>query len=192
MFDEMNDGPFGQIGQFEMPQMPQLNVPQPKPKKGGMFGGGGMNPVLAAVLGGLGDYLLQRNGMQPIHAPQMAAKRRQQYEEQQYQRQRSDGMQDWMAKRQYEAQHPSAPQPTELERIIAAAGVQPGTPEYVETMKKMLSVKTNPMVMTPYGPMPYSAVSGGGQQQAQPLTDDDILKATGGAGRPVPQTFPGY
>lgn len=138
-------GMYGNGGPFAVPEISgiaptQLNIPAPK-KKGGMFGGGGMNPVLATVLGGLGDYLLQRSGMQPIYAPQMLMKRKQKSEEEQYQRQRQDGMQDWIAKQKWEQENRG---PDPLAQMMMQAGIDPASPQGRQMYQQALQNKVNP------------------------------------------------
>lgn len=72
--------------------------------RGGMFGGGS---PLRGIAGAIGDFLLQRNGMAPLYAPQMFQRQRQEYEEQQYQRHRADQFDDWKAQQQWQLDHPS-------------------------------------------------------------------------------------
>ncbi len=102
----LGDNPFG----FNMPD-PNLDTPQAKPKTG-MFGGGkfGLGEAIVAALNG---YLAGTGNPAGVANIQMiAAKRRQQQEaqeaEQQYQRQRGDGMQDWIAKEQFKIANPGA------------------------------------------------------------------------------------
>jgi hypothetical protein len=175
---------------FNIGQIPttQFNIPQPK-QGGGMFGGGGKKALsviaeaMAAYAAGMGNPggMAVLQGMN--HRRQSAADAETQ--EQQYQRQRSDGMADWIAKQEWELANPSPTQGSEYERALAAQGIVPGTPQYAERMAKIAAIKENPMVMTAYGPMPYSAVAGGGQQQNLPptLSDDDF--APQGGPRPL-------
>lgn len=106
----------------------QPNVPAPDPS---FFGAGGSGRNIA---GYVGDALAQMGGLNPVYAPVMQQQRllqqRQQMADQQYQRQRQDGMADWIAKAQYEAANPKAQAPTEFERTLIASGVQPGSPEW--------------------------------------------------------------
>jgi hypothetical protein len=157
----------------------QFNIPAPKPRSGGMFGGGG-NKILSALAEAMAAYSAGMGNPGGMAVLQGMNHRRQsradaETQEQQYQRQRMDSRDDYLWKQQNEI----AP-PTELERLIQAAGIAPGSPEYGAFAKKMLDVKTNPMVMTPYGPMPYSAVSGGGQQSLPPTLSDDDFAPQGG------------
>lgn len=83
----------------------QFNLPTPKPK-GGMFGGGGKmdwGGLLQALLGGASASMGSPVGQMSLQMMQqrMGQKR----EEEQYQRQRSDGMQDYGEKLRMQAQY---------------------------------------------------------------------------------------
>jgi hypothetical protein len=160
-----------------------MQTPKVKPK-GGMFGGRKVGDLIsnfilnyAAANGNPGAAAT----IAQMHQNKMFD-RREQYEEQQYQRQRMDGRDDFLWKQDH-----TAPQPTELERLIQAAGIAPGSDEYASFAKKMLDVKTNPMVMTPYGPMPYSAVNP--QQPVKPV--GKITPIDGGPASQAPGGFLG-
>jgi hypothetical protein len=171
-------------GMFNIGQIPttQFNIPAPKPK-GGMFGGGKVLSAIAEALAAYSAGMGNPGGMAVLQGMNHRRMQKQQGEqdEQQYHRRRLDGIDDYRVKQQIDAEYSPPPQPTELERLIQAAGIAPGSDEYASFAKKMLDVKTNPMVMTPYGPMPYSAVSGGGQQQSLPqtLSDNDFAPQGG-------------
>ena len=53
------------------------------------------------------------------------------------------------AEMRYEQMNPKARTPTEFERELVAAGIMPGTPEYVEAMQKRVGMKTDPEVIVP-------------------------------------------
>lgn len=54
-----------------------------------------------------------------------------------------------VAKLQWQATHRAPVQPTEFERMVAAAGIQPGTPEYTSIMRQAVTNKANPMQAVP-------------------------------------------
>ena len=140
----------------------QFNIPAPKPR-GGMFGGGG-GKALSVIAEALAAYSAGMGNPAGMAVLQGMNHRRQsksdaEAEEQNYQRRRGDLLEDYRQKQIIDSQYGPPPQPTELERLISAAGIAPGSPEYAAFAKKMLDVKTNPMVMTPYGPMPDSSVA---------------------------------
>jgi hypothetical protein len=60
----------------------------------------------------------------------------------------NDGVKD-AAKLQWQATHRAPVQPTEFERMVAAAGIQPGTPEYTTLMRQAVENKANPMQAVP-------------------------------------------
>lgn len=57
--------------------------------------------------------------------------------------------QDWVAKQQYEAANRLPPQPLEIERLLSAAGYQPGTPEYASMIRQAAQNKVNPIQGVP-------------------------------------------
>lgn len=52
-------------------------------------------------------------------------------------------------KLQWQNTHRAPVQPTEFERMVSAAGYQPGTPEYTSIMKQAVTNKANPMQAVP-------------------------------------------
>lgn len=68
----------------------------PEPQKPKFFGEGGVG---RAIAGNIGDFLLQYSGMQPIYAPIMQQRQAAQAAE----RERQQGLADWVAKQEYEA-----------------------------------------------------------------------------------------
>jgi hypothetical protein len=140
---------------------PTLNLPT-KFSKGGMFGSGysfgqALSDGLNGYLAGMGNPVGQAN-IQALHQRRMM-EQQQALAAQQYARERQDKRDDFTFEQDYRAQHPTAAQPTEYERMLEAAGLQPGTPEYVQHVQNYVKMRENPMVMTPYGPMPYSSVN---------------------------------
>jgi hypothetical protein len=166
----------------------QFQMPAPK-KKGGMFGNADWKSAIIAAIGGAlaargnpaGQFALQTLYGQKQRKEDM------ELQEQDYQRRRTDGLADYEAKQRIEQQYASPPQPTEFERIVQAGGFQPGTKEYVELMRRKAEAAANPIVMTPYGPMPYSQVAGPQKSLPQTLSDGDWND-----GGPTPQASGGF
>lgn len=133
----------------DAPEIRADNLPQFK-KKGGMFGGN----ALQGIAGMIGDYLLQRGGGSPIYAPMMLRRQQMQQEEDQYQRHRQDSVQDWITQQTWDRAHPKpVNNDTTADYDYISSKLGP------EAAQQFLRVKTNPIVMTPYGPMPYSQVN---------------------------------
>lgn len=139
-----------------------MTLPPPRPK-GGMFGGDGKFGIGQAIVAALNGYLAGTGnpvGMQNMQM--MQAMRQRQIDHQQtiddYNRKRTDDNADWMTRKKWELDNP-APGDTEYDRALAAQGIVPGTPEYAQHMATIGRIHENPMVMTPYGPMPYSQVN---------------------------------
>lgn len=120
-----------------MPQHPVAAAVQ-KPK---FFGQGGAGRSIA---GFIGDALLQMSGHPAIYAAAMERQQQAAAEEEQYQRHRAAELEDKKAYRQFETDNPTPPQPTEYERALTAAGIQPGTTEYQQHMSNYVGVKENP------------------------------------------------
>jgi hypothetical protein len=163
--------------QFNVAPLQAANIPQIKPRNG-MFGGG----ALQGIAGAIGDYFLQRAGAQPIYSPMMMKRQDRQYEEDQYQRHLKDTMATWLAEQQWKQANPDPNGGSEFERVAVAGGYKPGSQAYIDLMRRKADALANPIVMTTYGPMPYSAVAGQPQAPAKPLTDEDILRMGGQSG----------
>lgn len=96
-------GLFGASAQ--VPQQPAMTASaQPlAPAKPSFFGEGGVG---RAIAGNIGDFLLQNSGMAPIYAPAMQERRAMAYGQQQREAQRRQGLEDWVAKEQWERANP--------------------------------------------------------------------------------------
>jgi hypothetical protein len=143
----MTTMPFG-----DMPRGLQFDLPTRKPG-GGMFGGtpNWVNAVQAAV----GGYL-QGRGMpggssllDQVHQRQMMAQ-----QQAMMQQQRQADMEDYGKKLEMQSQY-KTPAVNDTVADFEFIRQQLGD----EGARRFLETKTNPIVMTPYGPMPYSAVA---------------------------------
>lgn len=121
MLGSKRKGLFGAIGSTAAPEMMQgvgdlqpvakaiasqpINVVQPdlKPKGGGFFGSDGLG---TSILGAVGDYLMQVNGMQPTFGNAQLLRRQMELQQQRAQQQRQAEWDDWVKKQEYEAAHP--------------------------------------------------------------------------------------
>jgi hypothetical protein len=161
-------------------------LPQMKPK-GGMFGGGDWKQALAAALSAMSAARGNPVGMAGL---QMLNQRLgQKREDQQYERRQADQWDMWQRQQQWKQQH-DTPELGEFERAVVASGIQPGTPQWAEVMGKRRDAMLDPVVNLPTGPTLRSMVVGGlNAANAKPLTDDDILKMSGG---PTPQASGGF
>jgi hypothetical protein len=169
-----------------MPQIGALANNMPTLKGGGMFGGRGKDAILAAVAG----FMSRRNPQMSQMLLQPMLMRQQQMQADAQRRQKmQDDIDVARAKRQIDVENPLPAQPTEYERMLGAAGFQPGTPEYLQHVRNYVTMRENPMVMTPYGPMPYSSVSGA-QNMPQIGAVMDDPRRQGGAGGNVSGNFP--
>lgn len=102
------------------------------------------------TLGILADGLSGAAGMPGLYGQRMERQRAEQsaFErgEQQYQRSRRDGMDDWQAKERFKAtQGPDG----ELADALRASGVLPGTPEWTQAFKTRAQNLTDPIVNIP-------------------------------------------
>lgn len=177
--------PLQSVPQVLPPDMPQVSLP----KKAGMFGQGGVGRAIAGMIG---DFLLQRAGMQPVYQPTMMEKWKHAQESADYDRRRSDQNADWQSHYDYEAQNPKPTQPGEFEQRLVASGVQPGTPQWTDAMKAAVQNVTDPIVMTPQGAMLRSQVMGALQQPEILQTLPPGAKPIGGPTPPASGGFPGY
>lgn len=132
----------------------------------GMFAEGGTGRAIAGMIG---DFLLQRAGMNPIYQPTMMEKQKLAIQEAQHQRQRDEEFADFQKRRQFEIANPMPGQPGEFEDALTQSGIQPGTSEWVKAMTTRRENMLDPVVMTPQGPMLRSQLlQGGGGQPAAP------------------------
>jgi hypothetical protein len=74
------------------------------PAKPKFFGEGGVG---RAIAGNIGDFLLQNSGMDPIYAPVMQQKQAMAYDQQRREADRVQGLQDWIAKQEWERNNPA-------------------------------------------------------------------------------------
>jgi hypothetical protein len=131
---------------------PFPDVPDIKPKRG-MFGGGNLRDALVAAAAGFmarRSPQVSNNLFDSLQRKQILAD-----QEAQYQRRRQDTLTDQQAMYDYKLQHPEPPNNDTVNdyNYIAQTLGKDAADQYLRS-------KTNPIVMTPYGPMPYSAVSG--------------------------------
>lgn len=154
----------GMFGGFQVPQtsLPQLSVPEPKPQpKGGMFGGkpdwaSAIQAVIGGYLSGMGAPG-GRELLGQVHQRQMMAQ-----QQAMMQQQRQADMEDYGKKLEMQAQY-KTPAVNDTVADFEFIRQQLGD----DGARRFLETKTNPIVMTPYGPMPYSAVTG--QQATKPV-----------------------
>lgn len=159
-------------------------------KKGGLFGSG---VKWQQIAGALGDALLAANGNQSMPYTMMQQQQRQQDRLlQRSQQQRQAELQDQMALYDYKRANPG-PQNDSFTRALAAAGIMPGTPEYMAYAKKRAEMLTNPVQLVPDG--------FGGVQPVRPYGDDDTppthiteddWNAGQAVGGPMPQASGGF
>lgn len=183
-------------GQQPLDSMPQVIPPDmPQIKKPGMFGGGKFD-IGQAIVAALNGYLAGTGnpvGSQNMQMMQqmMQAKRQREQELSDYDRKRSDDQSDWRTQYDYKVAHPEPTQGSEYERALAASGIMPGTPEYIQHMGNRAAILENP----PRYEMVNGAlvqVGGPSMSAPKPLTDEDIDRMSGGQTPPASGGFPRY
>lgn len=159
--------------------MPGMNIQ----KKPGMFGNGGAGRAIAGMIG---DFLLQRAGMQPVYQPTMLEKWKQAQELAHYDRQRADTNADWKNHFDYT----QANSPDDMSSHMIAAGIDPHSPQG----KALYAASLDPVVMTPQGPMTRSQLLGASAGQPAPanVTFTPIDPTNGGPTPGGSGGFPGY
>lgn len=177
-----------QPGMGTPPIMPQQPA---QPKKLGMG---------RHIAGAIGDFLLQQAEMQPIFAPAQRERQQAEAAEAQWHRQRQAGREDKQWEWQNKPQEARAP--SELERVLQASGVQPGTPQWTQAMQQRAQslLKPDPEIIQtlPNGQLyvgPRSglaaALTGGGTAAApETLPPDFDFDAGGPGGSPSGAGFP--
>jgi len=174
---------------MQAPQIAPMDFAAPTKAKGGMFGGGkfGLKQAIAFGLAGLvarrNPMLL--NGLMGA----MMQKQRAEQEEQEYQRRRVDSLDDYRQKQIIDAQYAPPPQPTEFERMVAAAGYVPGTKEYFNVMRQYVHSRANPpYIFTDPTTGRIMSVPRNSAPLPETLSDEDWNM--GGPAASPPATFP--
>lgn len=146
-----------------MPMLPQTGI-QSAPQRGG-----GVN--FRNIAGVLGDALAQASGGQARFLPQMMHDREQQrqlqLQQQQQAEQRTYEQAVWQQRQDYQRAHPDPQQPTEMERVLQAAGFVPGSPQYIEQMRTYARNRADPMQTINNGDGTFTLVR---PSQLQPQT----------------------
>lgn len=156
-----------------------------KVNRGGMFGNADWGSALAAALAGFsagGGSQAGALALKSIYQNRLD-KQTQEREDQQYQRKLNDQWNLWQRQQQFKLEHPEPvvnDTVNDYKFIIDTLGADAG--------KRFLETKTNPIVMTPYGPMPYSAVNGGGAPVSRPVGRLTPIEDGG----PTPQASGGF
>lgn len=163
-------------------QQPWDTQPQAMPQKPGLFGQGGK---AWDFIGGTADALIQMRGGKPIYDD--GSKRRLQEAILQAQ----IAQQQHIANRQYDAQNPL---PDAYERTLTQAGYAPGSPQWVEMMRKRAQNQSDPPHMIT-GPDGGAMLVGGSYGYPGATQQDDGYDelppgyTVGGAGSPAPRPF---
>ncbi len=157
---------------------PSVSMQPPKPEREAGTGIG------AAIIGAIGDALLQRNGGQPLYAMQMMQRRQQAMQAQQQQAQRQADLEDWQRKFDYERANPKpANNDTISDYNFIAQQIGP------EAANQYLRNMGDPMVNIPLangsfysGPRSgMGSALGGAPRATNPASDWDNAKPYGGA-----------
>jgi hypothetical protein len=163
----------------------QFTAPSPAPKRGGgMFGNAGkfLQNFIINYAAGSGNPMAQ--GYIQNKAQERELQRRAEAEAALFQQRRTDGIQDWIEKETWVRAHPSpVNNDTVADYQFIAERLGP------DAAQNYLRTKTNPVVMTPYGPMPYSAVTAA-RPEVGAVIDDP--RQQGGQTPPASGGFPGY
>jgi hypothetical protein len=162
----------------------------PPSSGGGMFGNGKFG-VGQAIVAALNGYLAGRGnpvGLANMQMMQQMGLRKQQRQQEveDYNRKRADDRSDFTFEQDYRAAHPApVSNDTVNDYQFIAQTLGP------EAAKQFLQSKTNPIVMTPYGPMPYSGVAGGSQLPTKPVGPLTPIDEGGQTGGGLSGPFPG-
>lgn len=166
--------------------------PVATPKTGGMFGGGkfGLKEALAFGLAGL----VSRQNPQLIQGlmQTLMLRQKQQQDEAQYQQHRGDELTDYAKKQQIEQQYATPPQPHYFQSNSGdeyALGPD-GKPQLA--FKDPFPFKFVPNGMGGVVPIDMRSYTGGSGPAPKPLTDDDIIRMSGGQTPPASGGFSRY
>lgn len=154
-------------------------------KKGGLFGSkfnepGGWGEKLALI----GSVLTQDGGNNP-NVQGIMLRRQMEAAAQRAQAQRQAELQNQMALYDYKRANPE-PANDSFTRALKAAGIQPGTPEYVALARKRAEMLTNPVQLVPDGfggVQPVRVYGEDGEQEAPPTAPvGRLIPYNGGPG----------
>lgn len=130
-----------------MGAMPNIQTPDiPQPKRS-FFGQGGIGRLIA---GSIGDALTQNAGMGTPFMSAMQQRQQQDYEDQLYQRRSAQEWSKFVKEQQFRRENPL---PDAYERTLTQAGYKPGSPQWIEMMRKRALNQSDPphMVTGPDG-----------------------------------------
>ena len=170
---DMNNPAFAGLMQPQMQpmQQPMQAMPQRRMSTG------------RNIAGNIGDALMQLGGMNPMFAQtrqrheqmqaQMEAQRAQAAQEAaQTADNRAYDASEWTRRQEYQQEHQAPTAPTEMERILVAAGYQPGSPEFMQHMRQYAGNRADPMQTINNGDGTFRLVRpsqlNGGASPAQP------------------------
>ena len=165
----------------------------------GLFGNSGAGgPLAQAVapkpkinwLGVLADALSGAAGQTPLYTQSLLKQREDDREDRRYQLRQNAAIEAQKAFYLWKQEHPNTPAPTEYERALAAAGIQPGTPKYVEHMKNLVQMKENP-VWT-YTDPTTGAIMMGSKGPVQPEILPSLPPGAKPIGGPTPSASGGF
>lgn len=95
-------------------------------------------------LGVLADALAGAAGRQGPYASMLMQQRQQDQEDQRFDRRQQSELETQKSLYLWKQLH-ETPAPTEYERALAAAGIMPGSPEYIQHMGKYVQMKESPI-----------------------------------------------
>lgn len=157
----------------------------PKPK-GGLFGSG---VKWQQVMGAVGDALLAANGNSTMPYTMMQAQKQSQERTlQRADQQRQRELQDQISLYDYKRANPEPANDT-FTRALAAAGIQPGTPEYMAYAKKRAGMLTNPVQLIPDGYGGVNPVRPYGEEEQPPAPVGRLTPYSGGPMQPASGGF---
>lgn len=136
----------------------------------------GKPSTLQTIAGIVGDSLAQWQGGQPLFAQTQAMRQKAAYDAAQANRERAAKFADETAMYDYKLAHPQSDAPGETEKLLAASGLVPGTPEYQTAAKQALERRNDPFITTS---LPGGGFYGGPQSQLLPILRGGA--ASGGA-----------
>lgn len=160
--------------QPSVPQMPSLPGSAPgatQPQISDM-------PLWKVALGGLFDSIQNQTGGQGTFIPSLLQQQAFARQQAQRQQQRSEDFEDWRKQYDYQISHQKELTPNEFDRRLAAAGILPGTPDYIRLNKEKAENDANPprLVTMPDGSMRWV----GGAASTPPTAPVGKLTPIGG------------
>jgi len=181
MFASMMPGA-GEAGKAQQSAVPAIEQPV-QPAETGY-----KPPSMLQDIGGkVADYIASYYGAAPVYEPTMAARQQEDFKMRLADAQRKGEIDKWKEQERFKRENPEPAQPTEIERLMTAAGIDVKSPQGQEMLSKAVQNKVDPPVWRQGADLQWYRVDT--PQQNRPalgsVVDDPFGDGGGGGGAPT-------